>query len=560
MNDHPSSTAISTEPGFHGDIELNDGHMSGVYVLMPGIICAYSAHDQTLDHPDGSPPRYAVRGSVRLLDAAGHIFRSQATPTLTAAAPKGEAAHAEDSTPPKSARYRPQQKAVNIPSKDGKVICATIVEKAQALVEENAAYIFSEIDKAKPVSQMCLALLFRLQLRRYFSMLAERGVAISEEARHDRELRIKKIASGPVGLRPLGEITASELKQVSKEIGKNWRDYFKEVADFVDFLYLRKHDSNPINAFRDYLNAHPERKQMNAKKLQKDAANSDVLIPEMDRRFYEDVMANVADGGMIGAAIVRSTGFNAKQACDLKWEQVRWLDEDHTQALILFSQPDKAGRVQNYNFVLSPCWSSVFRLREQWLLKNSYHPGENSEYVASSIKDSAKKLQPKELTAICRELAHRYGMSYATLAGLKELENGAGIRVFQATRRYSLEESGMKRDPGLLRFYLHDSLANNTQANNYRNLSGELAQHLATVYLMRADLALTDAVPNADRIIRTPNADGKVVIIRPPDTHSKAQGTITPQLKQGDVIQISGPNGVRVCVKALPETIPSEQL
>ena len=553
MNDHPSSTAISTEPGFHGDIELNDGHMSGVYVLMPGIICAYSAHDQTLDHPDGSPPRYAVRGSVRLLDAAGHIFRSQATPTLTAAAPKSETAHAEDSTPPKSARYRPQQKAVNIPSKDGKVICAAIVEKAQALVEENAAYIFSEIDKAKPVSQMCLALLFRLQLRRYFGMLAERSVAVSEETRHDRELRIKKIASGPVGLRPLGEITASELKQVSKEIGKNWRDYFKEVAVFVDFLYLRKHDSNPINAFRDYLTAHPERKQMNAKKLQKDAASSDVLTPEMDRRFYEDVLANITDGGMIGVAIVRSTGFNAKQACDLKWEQVRWQDEEHTQALILFSQPDKAGRVQNYNFVLSPCWSSVFRLREQWLIQNGYQPEDFPIYVASNVKDPAKKLQPKELTAICRELAHRYGMSYATLSGLKELENGAGIRVFQATRRYSLEESGMKHDPGLLRFYLHDSLSNNTQANNYRNLSGELAQHLATVYLMRADLILTDAVPNTGRIIRIPNSDGEVVIILPPDTHSKVQGTITLQLKQGDVIQISGPNGVRVCVKALPE-------
>lgn len=558
MNDHPSSTAISTEPGFHGDIELKDGHMSGVYVLMPGIICAYSAHDQTLDHPDGSPPRYAVRGSVRLLDAAGHIFRSQATPTLTAAAPKGEAAQAEDGTPPKSARYRPQKKVVNVAIKDGEAICAAIVEKAQALVEENAAYLFSEIDKAKPVSQMCLALPFRLHLKRYFSMLVERGLALSEDARHDRELRIKKLASGQLGLRPLDEITKSELKQVSKDIGKNWRDYFRETADFVDFLYLRKKDSNPANPFRDYLNAHPERKQMNAKKLQKDAASSDVLTPEMDRRFYEDVLANIADGGMIGAAIVRSTGFSAKLACDLKWEQIKWLDEEHTRALILFSQPDKAGRVQNYNFVLSPLWSSVFRLREQWLIQNGYQPEDFPIYVASNVKDPAKKLQPKELTSTCRELAHRYGMSYATLAGLKELENGAGIRVFQATRRYSLEEAGMKHDPGLLRFYLHDSLANNTQANNYRNLSGELAQHLATVYLMRADLALTDAVPNTDRIIRTPNADGEVVIVRSPDTHSKAQGTVALYLKEGNTVRFSDPNGLRIRAQGV-QKVPSAE-
>lgn len=558
MNDHPSSTAISTEPGFHGDIELKDGHMSGVYVLMPGIICAYSAHDQTLDHPDGSPPRYAVRGSVRLLDATGHIFCSQATPTLTAAAPKGEVSQAEDGTPPKSARYRPQKKAVNVAIKDGEAICAAIVEKAQALVEENAAYLFSEVDKAKPVSQMCLALPFRLHLKRYFSMLVERGLALSEDARHDRELRIKKLASGQLGLRPLGEITKSELKQVSKDIGKNWRDYFRETADFVDFLYLRKKDSNPANPFRDYLNAHPERKQMNAKKLQKDAASSDVLTPEMDRRFYEDVLANIADGGMIGAAIVRSTGFSAKLACDLKWEQIKRLDEEHAQALILFSQPDKAGRVQNYNFVLSPLWSSVFRLREQWLLQNGFQPGEKPAYVASNIKDPTKKLQPKELTSTCRELAHRYGMSYATLAGLKELENGAGIRVFQATRRYSLEEAGMKHDPGLLRFYLHDSLANNTQANNYRNLSGELAQHLATVYLRRADLALTDAVPNVERITRIPNADGEVVIVRPPDTHSKAQGIIALYLKEGNTVRFCDPNGLRVRAQGSQKAPPVE--
>lgn len=562
MSDHPNNAAISAKPGFHGDIELKDGHMSGIYVLMPGIACAYSAHVQTLDNSDGSPPRYVVRGSVRLLDAAGHVFQSQASPTITATTSKTvNQPKLTDDTPSmhKTVRYRPQKKAVNVKTKDSTAICAAIIEKAQTLVEENAAYLFAEVEKAKPVSQMCLALLFRLHLRRYFSMLTERGIAVSEDVRHDRELHIKKIASSAVGLRPLGEITASELKQMRKDIGKTWRDYYKETADFVDFLYLRKHDSNPANAFRDFLNAHPERKQMNAKKLQKDAANSDVLIPEMDRNFFQDVLANIADGGMIGAVIVRSTGFNAKQACDLKWEQIKWLDDEHSQALILFSQSDKAGRVQNYNFVLSPLWSSVFHLREQWLLKNGYQPGENPAYVASNIKDPVKKLQHKELTSICREIAHRYGVSYATLAGLKEFENGAGIRVLQETRKYSLEEAGMKHDPGLLRYYLHDSLANNTQANNYRSLSGKLAQHLATVYLKRADLSLTDAVPNVDRITRISDAGGEVVTIKAPDTHSKVQGAVALHLKEGDVVHISGPkNGVRARAKGVSETSPAE--
>ena len=401
---------------------------------------------------------------------------------------------------------------------------------------------------------MCLALSFRLHLKRYFSALAEQGVAVSENARHDRELHIKKIASSSVGLRPLGDITTSELKRLSKDIGDSWRDYFKETAEFVDFLYRRKQDSNPVNAFRDYLNAHPKRKQMNAKQLQKNAANSDVLIPEMDRKFYEDVKANIADGGMIGAAIVRSTGFAAKLACDLKWGQVRWLDEEHSQALIIFSQPDKAGRVQNYNFVLSPLWSSVLHLREQWLSQTPLE--ENPVYVASAIKDPTKKLQPKELTNICRELAHRYGVSYATLAGLKEFEKGAGISVFQATREHYLKESGMKLDAGLLDFNLHASLAKNTQANNYRDLSGKLAQHCATIYHRRADLLLTDVIPNTNRITRTPNADGEVVTVMSPDSHSKVQGTVSVRLKQGDIIRFSGPNGVRVRVKGFHEEIP----
>ena len=552
---------IHADLGFHGEIELNEkGEMSGIYILMPGIVCAYSAHDQTSDDPDGSPPRYAVRGSVRLLDAAGHVFCSQASPTLTAASkPAAQPEETGDAVPAKPRTcYRPQKKAINIKTKDGDAICAAIVEKSQALVQENAAYLFSDIDKAKPVSQLCLALLFRLHLKRYFSMLAERGIAASEDARHDRELRIKKIASSAVGLRPLGKIKTSELKQLKKDIGKNWRDYFRETADFVDFLYLRKKDNDPANAFRDYLNAHPERKQMNAKKLQTDAVNSDVLIPAMDRRFFEDVKANIGDGGMIGAAIVRSTGFSAKQACDLKWEQVKWMDEERTQALILFSQPDKAGRVQNYSFVLSPLWSSIFRLREQWLTEQGHHPGEDTEYVAGAVNDPAKKLQLKELTSICRNLAHRYGISYATLAGLKELEKGAGIRVFQQTRRHYLEESGMKHDLGLLHFYLHDSLAKNTQANNYRDLSGKLAQHRATVYHRRADRLLMDVFPNEDRIIRTPNADGEVITVMAPDSHSKTQGTVTVCLKKGDTIRFSGQNGVRVRVKNVPDNLISK--
>lgn len=548
---------IENELGFHGDVELENGKMSGIYVLMPGIVCAYSVYDQTIKNPTGSPPPYVVRGSVRLLDSAGHIFKSQAKTTSTNAPPRtADVSNQTDGTaskPFRSSQFHEQKKSVNINSRDGKVICDAIAEKARALIEENASYLFSEVEKVKPVSEMCLALLFRQHLNRYLSNLVERGIAASADAQHTRELLIKKIASSEIGFRPLGEIAEKNLKQLSKEIGKNWRSYFKETAEFTKYVYLRKRDANPKNAFGDYLETHPEKKQMNAKRLQKNAADSDILISEMDRKFLEDVKANIGDGGMMGAAIVRSTGFNSQLSCNLKWEQVKWLDEEHSQALIRFNQPDKAGRVQNYSFLLSPLWSSVFRLREQWLIEHGYH-GENAPvYVASAVKDPTKKLQPKDLTVVCRELAHRYGVSYATLAGLKELEKGAGIRVFQETRKYSLEEAGMKNDPGLLQFYLHESLVNSTQANHYRSLSGELAQHMASVYLARADLLLTDAVPNENRITRTPYENGEIVTVRSPDSHSKVQGTVTLHLKKGDIVRFSGTNGVRIRAKAIPE-------
>lgn len=549
-----SNAPNGVEPGFHGDTALNeDGSMSGTYVLMPGVMCAYSAYDQTRTNPNGSPPRYLVRGSVRLLDAAGDIFKSQASPALISTYGTTEQADAEAPPQAKTVAFHRQTKAINVASKDGDIICKMIEQKARKLVQENARYLFSDVEKAKPISQLCLALLFQLHRKRYLSMLLERGIAASDGARAERERLINKIASSKLGLRPLGDITAKELKELSKELGDHWRDYYKETADYIDFLYMRKHDSNTANAFRDYLTAHPPKKLINAQKLQTDAVNSCILTPQMDRQFYEDVANNIGDGGMIGAAIVRAAGFNAKQTCDLKWDQIKFLDDTHTRALVRFFQDEKAGRVRNYSFLLSPLYAHILALREQWLVEHGYTPGKDVEFVASAPNAPAKKLESKELVRICRALAHRYQVSYATLAGLRNMENGAGIKVFQETRRHYLEETGMKFDVGLLRFYLHDSLANNTQANNYRSLSGESAQHVAMIYLRRADIHLTDAVANTNRVTRAAADAGEVITAHAPDSHSAVSGTVTARLKKGDIIRISGPNGVRIKVKAVEQ-------
>ncbi|MBE7007638.1 MAG: hypothetical protein E7422_00560 [Ruminococcaceae bacterium] len=261
-NEKKDNTALMT-PGFHGDTALDEnGRMKGIYVPMAGVSCAYSliVQDATI-----KPPPYAVRGSVKLLTPSGQIFKSKARPSVSATARKKE----EDPLtrqPPNSIHV--QKKSINSHSTNAEDLKQAIIKNSRKLVEENAKYLRSELEKQTRVKELCFALVHQMNTRRYLSSLNERGMATSEDAQHRRELLIKKLADSELGVVGIADITDAMLDRVRKQIGKNWREYFKEAADLLTFALVRKHQFEGNNCFEAYLEAHPEQKKRDTKRRQ----------------------------------------------------------------------------------------------------------------------------------------------------------------------------------------------------------------------------------------------------------------------------------------------------
>ena len=535
---------------FHGDKELNEaGQMKGTYELAGGIVCRYTLRQQP------ATTHYRVRGSVSLLDpatsktmtmkkrpASSEKQSSSLQPAAMDSPPEqGSSPPPPDPNAEKDAAKRPKATlSINTESADAAALREEVAQKAIILYQDNILLLASAAEKALPVSQMSFPLILAQLKSTYLSKRSG-----SAEMQHTYELRLEKVSLYAAD-KAVSKISQNTLSNIQKALGIRWRDYFQEASRFLAFAYHYRLDSEGINVFQIYLDRNPPDNQKNSRLLQLKAGNSDVLSLSEEQTLNREIESNIHNGILIGITLVKEGGLSAQAACDLTWEKVTPMESHPDIQMIEYHRNDVAGATHDYSFPLFPFGSKVLCARKAWLKERFTDEQIAKMPVASAKSDPMTKLLPSQLTEACRNVLRHCGVGYAALAKHQDLQSGAGIHLLHETYRYRLEEiCGLRDDPALVKFLMHNVLTNLVQADHYRCFTDASAQHMMATALLR-DKRFEKDIPPAKQFKRKKVGPGEQVTVPAPSVKTRNHVKFRLRLKPGEVVKLSSPHGCYV--------------
>ena len=547
-----SETDISR---YHGDVEWNeDGRMSGTYDLGNGIVAKYSASKQK------SIARFCVRGTVSLPDPEtggvlkvrkrGNAAKGGGKDNSSALGTDGLKEREDEPTEDKmKTSFKDARVSFQMDSQEPDAIRNMIAVKARGLYNQNVLQILESAEKAIPVSEMSFALAVSLFKPAYLQARSK-----SEKMRHTYDLRLTKVCD-LLSPKPVSKLSLNMVKELCKKLGERWREYIQEAESFLGFVFRTKRDSDNYNVFGEYLKRNPTEAKKNAINLQRETANSDILSTKEEQELNQIILSGIENGVLIGVALIKEACFSASTACELMWSDVIFVENSSNALRIRYRRDEIAGATHDYSFPLAGFGAEVLQRRRAWLQEQGFSDAKISKMcVVSAEKDPKVKLEAKVLTEACRNVLKNAGVGYAVLAGLKEYQKGAGITLLQQTYRYRLETvCGLSEDQAIVRFMMHESLANMLQANHYRCFTDETAWNYLLTALER-DKRFEDEVKPARTIKRQRIDSGERITALAENSKRRNRATFRMRLNPGQVTKVYAAHGCRVEIRTAPIT------
>ena len=541
---------------FHGDVEWNEnGRMSGTYDLGNGIVAKYGASQQK------GIARYCVRGTVSLLDPeTGGVLKVRKRGNAAndggkdnSSAMGADGLKVREEVEPTEGKMKTSFKdarvAFQTDSQDPDAIRKMIAEKARGLYNQNVLQILESAEKAIPVSEMSFALAVSLFKPAYLQARSK-----SEPMRHTYDLRLTKVCD-LLSPKPVSKLSLNMVKELCEKIGTHWREYVQEAELFLDFAFRTKRDSDTFNVFREYLKRNPTEAKKKALSLQRETANSDILSTKEELALNQKILSEIENGVLIGITLVKEACFSASEACELMWSDVLLVENSPNALRIRYRRDEIAGATHDYSFPLVGFGVEVLRRRRAWLQEQGFSEAKISKmYVASAEKDPKVKLEAKALTGKCRDVLKKAGIGYAAFARLKEYQKGSGITLLQQTFRYRLETvCGLSEDQAIVRFMMHESLANMLQANHYRCFTDETALDYMLTALER-DKRFEDEVKPARTIKRQKIDSGERITALAENSKRRNRATFRIRLNPGQLTKVYATHGCHVEIRTVPIT------
>ena len=520
-----SATDISR---FHGDKMLNnDGQMSGTYHLEAGFTTRYSLNRQK------ATSSYLVRGSVSLLDPA-----------------LGMVVHAKDHSTAEADRlaqnqdvFKDARVSVALNSDEPERLREAIAEKSQSLCSQYMPILLDSAKKLVPSEQMILPIAVS-----QFGNLYAQSQSKSTNMQHTRIRRLKRMAN-VLPSKQLGKLSLHAVQAASSALGSQWRIYVQEASCFVDYVFQLSRDASGYNVFHEYLERHPADTKRNNQNLIRNAANSDILSHAEEQKLNDLSSNDIRNGQLIGVLLVKEAGFSAAEACALTWKDVLPVADIPDALLIRYKRDAIAGATHDYSFPIVGFAVEILQKRKSWLSEQGFSAEEIANMsVASSEKDPSIPLEPRVLTASCRNVLRNFGVGYATLAGLHNCQRGAGITLLLQTYKHHLEDiCGLKNDPAAVTFLQHKSLVNMLQANHYRCFTDATGLNYLTTALRR-DKRFVKEIRHAKCIRRKKQQSGEQITALPSSSNLKTHAVFRTHLEPGQSVTVSAPHG---CVAAV---------
>lgn len=535
---------------FHGDNSLDEnGRMTGIYELEKGTFTKYSL---SLQKPTA---QYLVRGSISLLDpSTGTVMKVKNRKGITtkpskysetdSAAQKDNAD--EDSIGKKKAVIQDARITVLLKTDSPDALRKAIAEKSKDLNNRYLLLLLDSKEKSVPTDQMTLSTAILLLGDKYVQKCSS-----SAGMQHTRKLRLNRMAK-LLPSKELGKLTLTAVRVACDELGGKWRTYVKEACDFLDYIFKMRRDAFGYNIFHEYLVRNPTVAKRNIQRLQKNAANSDILSQEEEKKLNQIISDGVSNGALIGILLVKEACFSAAEACALTWKDVLPIENAPDALIICYHRAEIAGATHDYSFPIVGFAVRILLKRKSWLIEQGFSEREIlSLHVASSEQNPSIPLEPKALTAACRNLLHNAGVGYAELAGLQSYRQGAGITLLHKTFQHRVEDiCCLKHDPAAVSFLQHKSLVNMLQANHYRCFTDATARNYLMTALRR-DKRFENERRHANCVRKKKQGIGEQITVYPESSKYRTHAVFRIHLKPGQMVELSSPHGCFVAVKDL---------
>ncbi len=467
-------------------------------------------HDVTMRYSlkPQSQGRYALRGSISIIDpASGRVMQRK---------------KADDKSKMGEIRKEINTNASNVDD-----IKEIIAKKAKKLYEENEINIKGAQRQRTIVDESELRILVVLYAPAFLAAKPSR----SERAQAEWKRKLDKMAKLFRNKGKICNITEKQRKEVKKELGENWKEYFVATKNFLHYLYQHYTHHTVTNPFET-----ADLDSGNIKVVSGRVA-PELLSVKENQDMNLLIRDNLANGAYMGLALVKEGGYSAEEACALKWSDIEF-DQSHNQGVFVhLSKESQAGATHDYTAPLFAVGARLLRERWVFLLQNYSEVEVRRMPIASAPDDPTQPLLPEVLKAVCQSAVKQCSNGEAA-------EGDAGISIILRGYHARLLAIFHDDDDGAVQFLRHNRLTS-VQADHYRSLVEKSARHYLRT-MMHRDPEEWEEMPLdlASRIMRDvgdfdPNWE-RIELPAPPKGHCLRARVPLTNLASGDQLTIKG--------------------
>lgn len=528
---------------FVDGFKLNEsGCYKGIIECSNGAFCRYSLSPQ-------AKGKYAYRGTMSILSPNGKgvlNITSKALRTINAQRTEKGLSKVESKNASHSI-YIPRKYDENgfeldtIPEED---IKAYLIDHAKALYSENISAFSAGYDAFSSAADMYLPLAVELYASQYIDSRSKTPKA--QEARLNKLKRAARQFSG----KPIGRISARDISAARKVLGSNANMYLKEIQEFTEFLYSKKHVAGDINPFAQH-NFQGKKPPRNPSIDQTKASNTDILSSFEEQKLNKTIEENWQDPKVIGLLLIKEGRLDSTDATQLKWGQLEWESQYPNVVFVKLKKDNIGGATHDFTFPIVGFGAKILHRHMEWVKSQADGQEIDKLPIVHEVDDIYCPLDRETLATSSREFIQGCGVGYARLTGRDDQHNVKYIDLLHKTYdNHRATTFGLGTSPSVLTFLMHNQLKRDVLADHYRSLTDESARHMLVT-------ALSQPLPYEVNVKRKHNVSTTIVgkrsvtTIEAPESKKATHIVVDYYLKPGERIMVSSAHGVKVHYEAI---------
>lgn len=210
-----------------------------------------------------------------------------------------------------------------------------------------------------------------------------------------------------------------------------------------------------------------EKRNRSGKELSDKAKRPDILSENTQKQIY-DVCINNPDSIACAVALMLWGGLQAYKAEKLLWKEILFDTNDPDLAILLLTEPDRAGATHIYNRPFFVQATRILRMRYEQLLNEYSEEFLKNTPVVCSFKDITKPMSNSTLIKHINTLLLSCGVLKKTFAELKEPHLAVSRKLLSNTYHHNLLfKCNLKDDEYTIKFLRGESLSDDTSSDNY---------------------------------------------------------------------------------------------